>query len=115
MISANSLLISTLCAFAIATPLSKRDSCTLTGSSLSSLSTVKKCSSIVIKDLTVPAGQTLDLTGLSSGTTVTFEGTTTFQYKEWSGPLISISGSKISVVGASGHTIDGQGANGGMA
>ncbi|CAI4584112.1 BCE_3a_G0031860.mRNA.1.CDS.1 [Saccharomyces cerevisiae] len=110
MITANSLLISTLCAFAIATPLSKRDSCTLTGSSLSSLSTVKKCSSIVIKDLTVPAGQTLDLTGLSSGTTVTFEGTTTFQYKEWSGPLISISGSKISVVGASGHTIDGQGA-----
>ena len=76
---------------------------------------MKKCSSIVIKDLTVPAGQTLDLTGLSSGTTVTFEGTTTFQYKEWSGPLISISGSKISVVGASGHTIDGQGAKWWMA
>ncbi|EJS43013.1 pgu1p [Saccharomyces arboricola H-6] len=110
MILNNSLLLSTLCAFAVASPLLKRDSCTLSGSSLSTLSTVKKCSSIVIKDLTVPAGTTLDLTGLASGTTVTFEGTTTFQYKEWAGPLISISGSKIKVVGASGNVIDGQGA-----
>ena len=110
MILANSILISALCAFAVSTPLSKRDSCTLSGSSLSSLSTVKKCSSIIIKDLTVPAGETLDLTSLISGTTVTFEGTTTFGYEEWAGPLISISGSKINVVGASGHVIDGQGA-----
>ncbi|CAI4039587.1 hypothetical protein SMKI_08G2560 [Saccharomyces mikatae IFO 1815] len=110
MVFISSLLLSTLCTFVVASPLSKRDSCTLSGSSLSSLSTVKKCSSIIIKDLSVPAGQTLDLTGLTSGTTVTFEGTTTFQYKEWAGPLISISGSKINVVGASGHVIDGQGA-----
>ncbi|CAI4044084.1 endo-polygalacturonase SKDI_10G3530 [Saccharomyces kudriavzevii IFO 1802] len=110
MIFGNSLLLPTLYTFAVATPLLKRDSCTLSGSSLSSLSTVKKCTSIIIKDLTVPAGQTLDLSGLSKGTTVTFQGTTTFQYKEWAGPLISISGSKISVVGASGHLIDGQGA-----
>ncbi|CAI4044517.1 hypothetical protein N7582_003092 [Saccharomyces uvarum] len=111
MVLASSVLLSALYAFAVsAAPLSKRDSCTLSGSSLSSLSAVKKCSSIIIKDLTVPAGKTLDLSGLTSGTTVTFQGTTTFGYKEWAGPLISISGSKINVVGASGHVIDGQGA-----
>lgn len=41
---------------------------------------------------------------------VTFQGTTTFGYKEWSGPLISVSGTNIKVVGASGHVIDGNGA-----
>ncbi|KAH7382300.1 glycoside hydrolase [Pyrenochaeta sp. MPI-SDFR-AT-0127] len=68
------------------------------------------CTAIVIKDMTVPAGTTLDLTKLKSGTTVTFQGTTTFGYKEWSGPLISVSGTNIKVVGASGHVIDGNGA-----
>jgi hypothetical protein len=41
---------------------------------------------------------------------VTFQGTTTFAYKEWEGPLISVSGTKITVNGASGHVIDGNGA-----
>lgn len=52
---------------------------------------------------------------------VTFQGTTTFGYKEWQGPLISVSGAQITVDGAAGHTIDcqgqrwwdGQGSNGG--
>lgn len=68
------------------------------------------CTSIVIKDMTVPAGSTLDLTNLQDGTTVTFQGTTTFGYKEWQGPLISVSGTNIKVVGAAGHLIDGNGA-----
>ena len=41
---------------------------------------------------------------------VTFQGTTTFGYKEWQGPLISVSGTSITVLGASGHCIDGDGA-----
>lgn len=41
---------------------------------------------------------------------VIFEGTTSFGYKEWEGPLISVSGTKITVKGESGHVIDGNGA-----
>jgi galacturan 1,4-alpha-galacturonidase len=52
---------------------------------------------------------------------VTFEGTTTFGYKEWEGPLISFSGNSIVIEGASGHSIecegnrwwDSEGSNGG--
>jgi polygalacturonase len=42
---------------------------------------------------------------------VIFEGTTTFGFEEWSGPLISVSGTNIVVTGASGHVINGEGAN----
>lgn len=41
---------------------------------------------------------------------VIFQGTTSFGYKEWEGPLISVSGTDITVTGASGHVIDGNGA-----
>lgn len=68
------------------------------------------CSTIVLSSIAVPSGTTLDMTGLNTGTTVTFEGTTTFGYKEWSGPLISFSGTSITINGASGHVIDGNGA-----
>ena len=67
------------------------------------------CSSIVLSGITVPAGETLDMTDLADGTTLTFEGTTTFEYEEWEGPLISVSGKSITVQGASGHVIDGNG------
>ncbi|KAH8719178.1 glycoside hydrolase [Phaeosphaeriaceae sp. PMI808] len=67
------------------------------------------CSTIVIKDMTVPAGVTLDLTKLKDGTVVTFQGTTTFASTPWEGPLISVSGTNITVNGASGHLIDGNG------
>ncbi|XP_018324163.1 polygalacturonase-like [Agrilus planipennis] len=100
-----------------------RASCTLEGESISDLSSIKQsCTSITIRDLNVPAGQTLDLTGLKSGTTVTFSGTINFGVKEWDGPLIAVSGSQITVNGASGNRIngggpsywDGQGGNGGI-
>ncbi|KAH7702934.1 extracellular polygalacturonase [Aphelenchoides avenae] len=41
---------------------------------------------------------------------VTFQGRTTFGYAEWEGPLVSISGSHITVEGASGSVLDAQGA-----
>ncbi|KAI7306863.1 Endopolygalacturonase [Hortaea werneckii] len=80
------------------------------------------CKNIVLKDIAVPAGTTLDMTDLNDGTTVTFEGTTTFGYEEWKGPLISFSGTDITVQGADGHLIDmggdqwwdGKGSNGGV-
>lgn len=109
MLFTKAQIISSLAFVASAFPMEKRSSCILTGSSLSSLSTVKKCSDITIKDFTVPAGKTLDLTNLVSGSTVTFQGKISFGYSEWKGPLISISGSKVTVKGASNHVIDGSG------
>ncbi|KAI4599111.1 glycoside hydrolase 28 protein [Pestalotiopsis sp. 9143b] len=88
---------------------SSGSTCTFTDAAAASASKTS-CSDIVLSGITVPAGETLDLTGLNSGTTVTFEGTTTFEYEEWEGPLISVSGTSITVTGASGHTIDGNGA-----
>ena len=94
----------------MAAPLEERaSSCTFTDAAAAK-SGKTSCSTITLKDITVPAGETLDLTKLTSGTKVIFQGTTSFGYKEWEGPLISVSGSNIAVSGASGHVIDGNGA-----
>ncbi|KAH0612332.1 uncharacterized protein H6S33_010384 [Morchella sextelata] len=87
---------------------SRSVSCTVT--SYTNVAAAKKaCTTLVIDSVVVPAGDTLDLTDLLDGTTLTFKGTITFGYKEWSGPLVSVSGSKITVVGASGSMFDGDG------
>ncbi|GKZ17014.1 hypothetical protein AbraIFM66951_005742 [Aspergillus brasiliensis] len=106
-------------ALAAAAPLEKR-SCTFTSASAAK-SGKTSCSTITLDNIAVPAGETLDLTGLKKGTTVIFEGETTFGYKEWKGPLISMSGTDITVKQASGAKIncdgarwwDGKGSNGG--
>lgn len=86
-------------------------SCTFSGSSgaASASESKKSCSTIVLSDVAVPSGTTLDLTDLEDGTAVIFEGTTSFGYEEWDGPLVSVSGTGITVSGASGHVIDGDG------
>lgn len=86
--------------------------CTFSGSGGAAAASKSKasCATIVLSALSVPSGTTLDLTGLKSGTHVVFEGTTTFGYEEWSGPLFSVSGTDITVTGASGSKLDGQGA-----
>lgn len=68
------------------------------------------CSTIILDGLTVPAGVTLDMTDLNDDTTVIFQGTTTWEYKEWSGPLFAVSGTGIKVAGTSSAVLDGQGA-----
>ncbi|KAJ5203278.1 hypothetical protein N7449_005357 [Penicillium cf. viridicatum] len=92
--------------------LAPRASCTFSGSSgaANAIKNKKSCSTITLNSVTVPAGTTLDLTGLNSGTTVVFEGTTTFGYKEWEGPLVSVSGTSITIKGASGAQLNGDGA-----
>lgn len=92
-----------------AASLDARASCTFTDAA-TAIKNKASCTAIVLNGITVPAGTTLDLTKLKTGTTVTFQGTTTFGYKEWAGPLISVSGTNIKVTGASGHVIDGNGA-----
>ncbi|KAK0544877.1 hypothetical protein OC845_005380 [Tilletia horrida] len=68
----------------------------------------KSCKSIILNNIQIPAGKTLDLTGLDPGVAVTFAGKTTFGYKEWKGPLIAADG-QITITGAPGHVIDCQG------
>ncbi|KAF2774204.1 putative extracellular polygalacturonase [Teratosphaeria nubilosa] len=88
-------------------------SCTFSGSGGASSASKSKtsCSTIVLSALSVPSGTTLDLTDLEDGTEVIFEGTTTFGYEEWSGPLVSVSGEDITIKGASGAKLDGNGAD----
>ncbi|KAI0971759.1 glycoside hydrolase [Xylaria arbuscula] len=90
----------------------RADSCTFSGSSGYSSASVSKasCSTIVLSSLQVPGGETLNLEDLNDGTTVVFEGTTTFGYAEWEGSLFSVSGNSITVKGAEGSVLDGQGA-----
>lgn len=83
--------------------------CTFTDAA-SAISGKKSCTTIVLQDITVPAGTTLDMTDLEDGTTVVFAGTTTFEYEAWDGPLIYVSGTSITVQGETGHVIDGNGA-----
>ncbi|KAI1116224.1 glycoside hydrolase [Nemania sp. NC0429] len=90
----------------------RASSCTFSGSLGYSSASVSKasCSTIVLSSLQVPGGKTLNLEKLKDGTTVIFEGTTTFGYAEWEGSLFSVSGNKITVKGAPGSALDGQGA-----
>ncbi|KAH8647375.1 BcPG4, endopolygalacturonase 4 [Xylariales sp. PMI_506] len=89
--------------------------CKFTGSAGYSSASKSKasCSTIILDSLTVPAGVTLDMTDLPDSTVVIFEGTTTFEYEEWEGPLFAVSGTNIKVAGESSGTsiLDGQGAS----
>ncbi|CAH1156163.1 unnamed protein product [Phaedon cochleariae] len=72
-------------------------------------SVLAECTDIVVSNLEVPAGETLNLETKKKGVTITFEGKTTFAYKEWYGPLLRVKGKAITVVGAKGSVLDGQG------
>lgn len=87
-------------------------SCTFSGSAgaASASKSQTACATIVLSNVAVPSGTTLDLSKLADDTTVIFQGTTTWGYKEWEGPLLSIGGNKITVQGASGHVLNGDGA-----
>ncbi|BES90593.1 Polygalacturonase [Nesidiocoris tenuis] len=88
---------------------------------INQLQNAKKSKHIILKNVVVPAGVSLDLTGLQPGTVVEFDGVTKFGYKEWKGPLIKTQGSGITIRGRNGHLIDcegrrwwdGKGGNGG--
>lgn len=86
----------------------RASSCTFTDASKASES-ASSCSSIVLKDIEVPAGETLDLSKAKDGSKITFEGKTTFGYKEWKGPLIRFGGSDITITAAKDAVIDGEG------
>jgi polygalacturonase len=71
------------------------------------------CSTLILNTLTVPAGVTLDMTGLPDDTTIIFQGETSFAFKEWAGPLFAVSGTGITVAGSNAKTaiLNGNGAS----
>ncbi|XP_018324497.1 probable endopolygalacturonase B [Agrilus planipennis] len=84
--------------------------CTLTGNSLENLTSIlTTCQEISIANLQVPAGETLALYA-QNDSIITFEGCITFGYKEMTNFLVIIHGNNITVIGAPGHLIDGDGA-----
>ncbi|KAI1358424.1 glycoside hydrolase [Xylaria arbuscula] len=91
--------------------LAKRATCTFSGSNgaASASASQADCATIVLSDVAVPSGTTLDLSDLEDGTHVIFEGTTSWGYKEWSGPLLQIKGADITIEGADGSVLDGDG------
>ncbi|SPJ72651.1 probable PGU1 - Endo-polygalacturonase [Fusarium torulosum] len=103
------VLLGSLVASTLALPtLEPRASCTFTDAA-SAIKNKASCSTIILNNIVVPAGTTLDLTKLNDGTHVIFQGKTTFDYKEWEGPLIAFTGNNLLIEGASGHSIDCEG------
>ncbi|XP_057668029.1 polygalacturonase-like [Diorhabda carinulata] len=82
---------------------------------------IERCTDIIISNLLVPGGETLNL-NLTKGTKVTFEGVTTFEVAYWNGFLVEFSGEGVYVEGAPGSILyargeeywDGQGGSGGV-
>lgn len=73
-------------------------------------SAVASCTNIELNNISMPASSTLDLTGLLPSAAVVFSGTTTFGYTPDSGfDPIAVSGSYISISGAEGAVLDGNG------
>ncbi|KAJ8945272.1 hypothetical protein NQ318_016041 [Aromia moschata] len=73
---------------------------------------IDNCLEIVVRNVTVPGGTTAEFK-LKDGASLTFEGTTTFEHydwPEWNLSLMRFEGNNITVEGASGHVLDGQGA-----
>lgn len=85
------------------------DACTVTAYADIS-SAVASCTNIILSGISAPASSTIDLSALQTGTTVTFAGTTSFGYTEDADfdPIV-ISGHSITITGAEGHVIDGNG------
>ncbi|KAH7141076.1 glycoside hydrolase [Dactylonectria macrodidyma] len=89
----------------------RASSCTFSGANGAAQASKSQASwaTIALNNVAVPSGQTLDLSKLKDGTRVVFKCTTTWGYKEWTGPLLKISGKKINIDG-SGATLNADGA-----
>ncbi|KAK2039135.1 family 28 glycosyl hydrolase [Colletotrichum somersetense] len=72
---------------------------------------VATCTNITLLDIAAPENSPIDLRNLQAGATVTFAGTTTFAttVRKDFDPIL-ISGTGITVTGAAGHVIEGNGA-----
>lgn len=86
---------------------------------------VASCTSITLQSITVPGNNSILLSKLLPNTHVTFAGTTFFQFSNATAStlnMITVTGTNVTVSGAPGHLIDGngpawwdgQGSNGGV-
>ncbi|KAF7532542.1 hypothetical protein G7054_g7851 [Neopestalotiopsis clavispora] len=93
----------------VAAAASDANACTVTAYADIS-SAVASCTNIILSGISAPASSTIDLQALQTGATVTFAGTTSFGYTEDSDfdPIV-VSGHDITITGAEGHVIDGNG------
>ncbi|KAL1509740.1 hypothetical protein ABEB36_004432 [Hypothenemus hampei] len=66
------------------------------------------CNSIILDSLVVPGGKQLEI-NLKDGTILYFRGTTMFEFSEWAGPLVLVTGTNITVTGEKDSVLDGQG------
>ncbi|KAG8847959.1 hypothetical protein FRB96_001361 [Tulasnella sp. 330] len=71
---------------------------------------VSACTNIALTGITVPAGDTLNLSSLKAGTIVTFYGKTTWAYADSDFDMLTIEGKNITIQGAPCSVIDGNGA-----
>ncbi|KAB8254345.1 putative endopolygalacturonase D [Aspergillus pseudonomiae] len=73
-------------------------------------SAVVSCSNILLSDIYAPPSSTIDLQGLQTGAAVIFAGKTTFGDTADSDfdPIV-VSGTSVTITGAEGHVIDGNG------
>ncbi len=71
---------------------------------------VAACTKITLDGISVPTNSTINLESLKAGSVVTFAGLTTFAYTNSStfNP-IEVGGAGITIQGAAGHVIDGNG------
>jgi polygalacturonase len=70
---------------------------------------VANCTAITLSNILVPSGQTLDLTKLKKGATVTFAGKTSFEYFDGNIDLIKVAGTDITITAEPNAIIDGNG------
>ncbi|OOQ91517.1 putative polygalacturonase A precursor [Penicillium brasilianum] len=71
---------------------------------------VASCTNIVLSNIAAPNGSAIDLSGLQAGTTVTFDGLTTFGFTNSSSfDPITIGGAGITITANPGAVIDGNG------
>ncbi|KUJ06425.1 uncharacterized protein LY89DRAFT_769533 [Mollisia scopiformis] len=106
------------------TPLSSSSSTPCTCTAYSQIApAVAACTQITLQDISVPTNSSINLASLKAGSTVTFAGTTTFAFTNSStfNP-ITLGGSGVTILGAPGSVLDGngqaywdgQGSNGGV-
>ncbi|XP_048520035.1 probable endopolygalacturonase II [Dendroctonus ponderosae] len=69
---------------------------------------VEICDVLILENIFVPAGKTLNL-NLRDQATLYFRGTITFGYAEWEGPLVAINASNAVIEGEDGAVFNGQG------
>ncbi|XP_018568797.1 endopolygalacturonase I-like isoform X1 [Anoplophora glabripennis] len=68
----------------------------------------KNCATITLNGISVPAGVTLDL-NLNEGTKLIFQGTITWEFFQWNGPLVNLTGTNVEISGAPDHLLDVRG------